>query len=132
MKHRTAWAGLTLIEVLVSITILAVVSVAIVSAFGGMVAINRTAEADLGAGADARAVVEGIRGWAGDRTVFDGLDEPSLTSFISAIPEYGSCDVQQVEVDSPVVGVRRVSLLCQVDGGSAPVPLVFDIARPSS
>ena len=120
--------GLTLIEVLVSITILAVVSVAIISAFGGLVALNRTAQADLGAGADARAVVEDVRQWASDRSVFDDLTQTTLGDHVAAIPEYGACQVDSVA--EPIPNVKRVAMWCDVEGGSAPVQLLFDLARP--
>lgn len=148
MRGRPA-RGLTLVEVLVSIALFAVLSMAVLGALPGILKVNRQTRDDLGVTIPAKAYLEGARATFNDplvsvdptngqrttagQTNFDAATLPTLPDS-SQMNGYTCDPVLTTLVTSPaatgaVVTIRRLTLTC-TQPAKATQTFVVDFARP--
>ncbi|WP_034385477.1 prepilin-type N-terminal cleavage/methylation domain-containing protein [Deinococcus sp. YIM 77859] len=126
--------GLTLIEVLVAITIFAIVSVAVLAMFPTIFKLNSQTRADQAVTIGAKQYLEGIRSSFSTTVSFDAAATASLPAAPSgsSVNSY-SCERTVTNVQTSSTGtviIKRVTLTCTHT--SQPTrTFILDFGRPS-
>jgi prepilin-type N-terminal cleavage/methylation domain-containing protein len=143
--------GLTLVEVLVSIAIFAILSIAVLSSLPGILKVNRQSRDDQGVTVAGKAYLENVRTlWSDPRTVIDPVTGTSTTigqtnfdvGTLPASPDSSKTNgytcaplpAPSIQVVSPpetgsVTMVKRLTLTCTLTGQPTQV-FVVDLERP--
>jgi len=126
--------GLTLIEVLVAISIFAVVSVSVLAMFPIIFKLNSQTRADQAVTIGAKRYLESIRPSFSTRANFDAVTTASLAAGPSgATVNNYTCERQVLDVPNPATGtviIKQVTLTCN-HASQPPQTFRLDFGRPS-
>ena len=134
MRRKTGTKGLTIIEVMVALAILAIVSVAIVGSFFALRTLNQDSSTEVDYSRAVRSAMERIRlEWRDpdlfDRMVIATVDDLTVNEFVqSRLDENCSAEVFN---DSVVPDdVRMVRITCATQGGVNEQVYEAEFGRP--
>lgn len=121
--------GLTLVEVLVAMTLLGIVSVALVGSFSLLASVNRDSSVDVDMSRVVRSVTEKI---VDDWDDFDNFDNELVSGY--SIHEYVDQATSQrcdVSVTSPdIESVKLVALTCEAGGDVGEQSYYVEVGDP--
>lgn len=132
--RQQAEQGLTLIEVLVAISIFAIVSVAVLSMFPAIFKLNSQTRADQAVTVGAKQYLESVRVNFSTRAQFDAATTAALSAAPSGSDVNGyTCErgVQDIPgVPGGAIIIKRVTLTC-THTSQPEQTFVLDFGRPS-